>query len=434
MNIIPFAFVLFGAILPHVCSALPLQDLIDAAPDGGVLAPPKGVYEGPVRISHPIILDGSHGVTIDAGGEGSVIYLSTDGAIVKNLTLRNSGDQHNDVDAGIQVKGNYNTIKNNSIENCLFGVDLSQSDNNIVRKNYITSKGDRSLGLRGDAIRLWYSKNNEVSENTIVDSRDVVVWYSESNRLVNNSMRDGRYGIHFMYSQYNEVTENSIEGNSVGIFLMYSDNVVLRRNNISHGDGPTAMGIGLKESSGITIEGNNVFYCSRGMYFDVSPLQPDTINRIARNTIAFNGMGVVFHNDWVGNELVGNVFRDNFQTVSVNTWASVKRNLWEGNYWDTYLGFDQDNDGIGDTPYKMKLYSDRLWIDVPSVSFFRSSPSLTVIDFLERLAPFSEPLLLLEDKSPILNEQQAMLRTSASRSEYEKDLPKRYDPFGLYSE
>ncbi|MBF0335138.1 MAG: nitrous oxide reductase family maturation protein NosD, partial [Alphaproteobacteria bacterium] len=65
-----------------------------------------------------------------------------------------------------------------------------------------------------------------------------------------------------------------------------------------------------------------------------------------------------------------------------------------------YEGFDRDRDGTGDTAFELFSYADRLWMDVPQASFFRTSPALEVIDFLERLAPFSPPLLLLRDEKP----------------------------------
>ena len=39
---------------------------------------------------------------------------------------------------------------------------------------------------------------------------------------------------------------------------------------------------------------------------------------------------------------------------------------------------------------------------LPSAQFFKGSPMLEVLDFLERLAPFSPPELVLRDKTPLL--------------------------------
>jgi len=214
----------------------PLQPLVDKLEKGDVLIVPPGTYAGPVVISEAITLDGQGKVTIDSGGKGTVILLDTDGAVLKNLHLTNSGEHHNDLDSGVQVRGNFNVIKGNVIDNCLFGIDLQQSENNIVKGNTISSK-DEELGMRGDAIRLWYSFENKITHNIINDTRDMVVWYSKNNDIKNNITHGGRYGLHFMYSQFNDVQNNEYYDTSVGIFLMYSDGVVIKNNTVSHATG-----------------------------------------------------------------------------------------------------------------------------------------------------------------------------------------------------
>lgn len=378
------------------------QELVDAAEPNAILAPQPGTYAGPVSIDKPLTIDGRHQVTIDAGGKGSVIVLDTDGATIKNLHLTNSGDSHNDIDSGIQVRGNFNVIKDNRIDNCLFGIDIQQSNNNLVKRNEISSK-PVDLGLRGDAIRLWYSFDNKVVDNEFHDTRDMVVWYSRNNVLSRNKGTRGRYSMHFMYSQYNLVEDNEFRHNSVGIFLMYSDGIILRRNNITHATGATGMGIGWKETSDVIVEDNEVLYNAKGLYFDLSPFQPDTTNRIIGNLIAYNGIGIEFHDDAkFGNIFSGNVFRGNVTQVMGHAKARAAKNTWEGNYWDDYEGFDRDNDGVGDTPYELYAYADRIWMDVPPARFFKGSPMLEVLDFLERLAPFSDPDLMLRDRRPIM--------------------------------
>jgi nitrous oxidase accessory protein len=384
---------------------IPLQPLIDAAPEGSVLELEPGTYAGPVVINSPLILDGRGAATIDGGGKGSVLTVATDGATIRNLRLVNSGSSFDGVDAGVQVRGNFNVISDNEIDDTLFGIDLQQSSSNVVRRNRIRSK-PVDLGLRGDAIRLWYSFKNRVIDNSFVDSRDMVVWYSEDNFISGNTGTGGRYSMHFMYSKYNLVEKNRFWNNSVGIYVMYSDGVVLRDNYIAHATGATGMGLGLKESSEVKVERNHILYCASGINIDQSPYQPDTIDEFYDNVIAYNGIGIEFNDQArVGNVFKGNVVKGNLTSLAVRSRASAMRQTFEGNYWEDYEGFDRDGDGFGDTPYEVHGYADRLWMDVPLVQFFKGSPMLEFLDFLERLAPFSDPDIIMRDPRPRMSEE-----------------------------
>ena len=395
-------------VLPSLAAAgLPsLQSMVDETPVNGTLVPPPGVYTGPITVEHSLTIDGEGKVTIDAGGKGTVVYLDTDGATLKNLRLINSGSSHNDIDAGVQVRGDFNVVKDCVIENCLFGVDLQQSEHNIIRRNTITSQ-PHELGQRGDAVRLWYSFHNKIEKNVCRDVRDMVVWYSAENEIRGNRLTGSRYSLHFMYSKYNLVEDNWFYGNAVGIFLMYSDGVVVRNNHILHAAGPTGVGLGFKETSDLLVENNEVMYCASGLYIDVSPYNPDTTNRFLNNTVAYNGIGVRFLNDWKGNIFRGNRFADNLTQIFIGGGDTANRNVWEGNYWGDYQGFDRDHDGVGDTPHEIYAYADRIWRDAPYAQFFKGSPLLESLDFLERLVPFSKPLLLVRDEAPQLDKEAA---------------------------
>ncbi|MDJ0806748.1 MAG: NosD domain-containing protein, partial [Gammaproteobacteria bacterium] len=174
-------------------------------------------------------------------------------------------------------------------------------------------------------------------------------------------------------------------------------------NTISHATGATGMGIGFKETSDVDVIGNRILYCGTGLYLDVSPYQPETTNRIWDNLIAYSGIGVLFLNDWAGNMIEHNRFLGNITQVAVSGGGkTANRNRWLGNYWDDYTGFDLDRNGEGDTPYELYSYADRIWMDVPSARFFKGSPVLEVLDFLERLAPFTEPDMLVRDERPLM--------------------------------
>lgn len=378
-----------------------LQKLVDTAEYGATLVIPPGHYINNLIIKKPITLDGNNQVIIDGNNKGTVILIESNNVQLRNLSIMHSGYSYDQIDACIQVRGSFNIIKDNIIEDCLFGIDLQQSDHNIIRRNQFTHSKPLTLGLRGDAIRLWYSMNNQLVNNKISYFRDIVIWYSKDNRITRNTAQHGRYGLHFMYSQYNQVEDNDFLHNSVGIFLMYSDGVTVKNNRIAHSVGATGVGIGFKETSDTLIQGNQILYCATGIYSDLSPYQPETVNHFSHNEILYNSIGVLFHNDWKDNIFKENRFIGNHSQVAVQGGRSTaQRNEWNNNYWDDYQGFDRDRDGVGDTAYELYGYGDQIWMDNPSAQFFRGSLMLELIDFLERLAPLSEPVMILRDLHP----------------------------------
>lgn len=159
-----------------------LQDLIDAAPDGAEIDISGTVFAGPVVIRRPLVLDGKGTGVIDGQGEGTIVTIEANGVTLKDLTIRNSGRLHNKVDAGLRIKSSYNVVRDVRIENSLFGIDLTQANNNVLRRNYISSK-EMPLEMRGDSVRIWYSNDNIFEHNHIEHSRDFVIWYSGGNRI-----------------------------------------------------------------------------------------------------------------------------------------------------------------------------------------------------------------------------------------------------------
>jgi nitrous oxidase accessory protein len=383
----------------------PFQALVDKAAPGAVLLPPPGNYAGPVLIDKPLTIDGRGGVTIDAGDKGTVMMLRADGAVLRNLHLTGSGDSHDTDDSCLDVRGHRNVIENLQVDHCLFGIDLKQSNDNQVRGNRISSL-DLPLGTRGDGLRLWYSHDNVVEDNEVVDSRDIVFWYSSRNVFRHNIGRRSRYSLHFMFANDNAVEANQFYGNAVGIYYMFVEGGAARNNIISHANGATGMGIGFKESSDILIEGNEIVYCGVGLGSDLSPFQPGAVITVRNNRFAYNGIGILFNSRSGGNRMTHNAFEGNLTQVSYGgnggmAASGQESNFWEGNYWDDYQGFDHDGNGVGDHPYELVAHADQLWMEIPFARFFRNSPVMELLDFLERLAPFSAPETVLVDHKPL---------------------------------
>lgn len=381
----------------------PFQDLVDKAEPGSVLKPPPGVYAGPVTIDKPLTIEGGGQVTIDAGDKGTVMVLNASNSVLRGVRLTGSGDSHDTDDSCLDVRGHDNLIEDVVVDNCLFGIDLKQVNNSTVRRNKISSK-DLELGVRGDGLRLWYSHDNLIEGNEIVDSRDMVAWYSHRNRFIDNLGRRSRYSIHFMFANENVVDGNRFYDNAVGVYFMYTEGGAATNNIISHATGATGMGIGFKEASGTLIENNEIIYCGIGIGSDLSPFQPDSTIEVRNNRLAYNGIAIQFNSETGGNNMRGNLFEGNLTQVSYGGRSEdSSKNFWEGNFWDDYQGFDRNGDGIGDNVHELYSYADRIWIELPMARFFRSSPVLELLDFLERLAPFSAPDLILRDEQPVFH-------------------------------
>ena len=379
-----------------------LQDAIDKAPSGSILTLPSGVYRGNIVINKPLTLVGKEeGVILDAEGNGTVITVKGSFVTLKNLTIRGSGDRHEGLDAAIKLSnGKQCEVSHCQIEDCLFGIDMQMVNNSLISHNTITSK-DLDLGLRGDGLRLWYCNDNIIRNNALFKSRDMVVWYSHGNEIVGNTGEYCRYSLHFMYAGKNLVKNNHYQFNTVGIFFMYSKDAVVTGNVIKSSMGATGMGIGLKDVSNFTIKNNTILYSAQGLYIDRSPFEPDTHNWITGNKLLYNSEAMHFHSLSENNVIRNNILMGNIEDI-VNDSRGAKTNENEivGNYWDKYEGFDRDNDNVGDTPHKVYQYADQLWVYNPDVKFFYASPVISLLNFLAKLAPFTKPLFLMEDKQP----------------------------------
>ena len=404
LNAAPMAL-RFLSILLGLAAALPafaeqsLQTWLDMARPGSVLRLPAGTYRGPAVIDKPLTVDGNGQVIVDNGGRGTVLTISASQVTVRGLTLRGSGDSHDAIDGAIMVtEGRDLLIENNVIEDVLFGISLHRTTDSIVRRNRIRSRGEDSAE-RGDGIRIWYSTGNRIEDNDIAHIRDITVSNSPHNRYAGNTIRDSRRAFNFLFSHRSIVERNRLEKNSTGIIALNSEGMIIRHNRILHAMDASGAGVALKETSAALVQGNEIVHCAHGIMAD-SPMNP--LNRIVfiDNLIAHNITGIYFYGAKGGHIALNNTFRSNLWPVTAVGDGDPLNDTWWGNSWDTYEGFDLDGDGFGDRPHEVHAWADRIWIETPAATFFRNSPVLELLDFLERLAPFSSPTLILRDTAP----------------------------------
>ena len=398
-NMTKILFLLFLSFQPAF-SLPPLQLYIEITPPGGVLNLEPGFYSGPAVITRPITINGHGKVTIDAQGEGTVLSIQADNTIIRGLHLTDSGDSFDKMDAGIMLKADNVLLENNIIENTLFGIILHRANDNIVRNNRITSK-ETSLSLRGDGLRMWNSFDNVIENNDFIKVRDIYITNSHSNHFISNRISHSRIGFELVFSHENELIANSIKHNSTGLMVIYSSDLLIKQNHISHLRSFAGSAMAFKESNMVQVLENEVLHCATGISTN-SPLDPENILTIKNNHFIYNDAALYFYGEKGGHILHGNDFEANLLDVQASLPRASFYNDWQNNHWDLYEGFDRNHDGMGDTPYVLYSWSDRLWVDVPMTQFFRGTPMLEIIDFMERFVSFTEPAVMLTDEIPKL--------------------------------
>ncbi|NOZ28162.1 MAG: nitrous oxide reductase family maturation protein NosD [Chloroflexi bacterium] len=382
-----------------------IAEALAEARDGDTIEVREGIYSGPLVVDRSVKIIGYGWPVIDGGGQGTVVRLTARGAMLKGFVVQNSGDALDQENSGIAVEAPEVVVEGNRLEGTLFGIYLRKAVGSVIRGNTIYSK-DLPLPRRGDPIRVWYSNDVRVEDNVVEQGRDVVLWYSERLTVRGNVIQGGRYGLHFMYCDDALIEGNRLSNNSVGAFLMYSRRLHLRRNTFAYNRGPSGFGIGLKDMDDAVIE-ENLFLDNRvGAFVDNSPREIDSTVLFRGNIFAFNDVGILFQPSVRRNRLTENGFIENREQVGVSGGGQLQGNIWTvnglGNYWSDYTGYDADQDGIGDLPYRATRLFENLMDRYPMLRLFDYSPATQALDFAARAFPLIKPQPKLVDDRPLM--------------------------------
>ncbi len=382
-----------------------LQAAVDAAKSGDSIRVPAGTYPGPLLINQSIELIAEPGTIIQGDGKGDVVQIHAPDVTLRGFTIRGTGKSLDRENAGITVLAPRVTIEANLLEDVLFGIYLKKSHDSVIRNNRIGGK-DLPIARRGDGIRLWYSPNSVVEDNTVSNSRDVVIWFSNNTIIRNNTITHGRYGLHFMYCDDTVLIGNHLEDNSVGAFLMYSRRLVLKHNRFIRNHGPSGYGVGLKEVDGVEAQ-DNLFAGNRiGLYFDNSPASIDMVQHFTNNVVAYNDIGLAFMPSVERNVFTDNNIIENVEQVAVLGSGQLKDNRFtvggRGNFWSDYTGFDLGDDGIGDVSYRAQNLFENLMDREPKLRMFLFSPVQQAVELAAKAVPTFRPPVKITDQAPLM--------------------------------
>jgi len=383
-----------------------LQEAIDKAKPHSVIKLSKGVFKEHITINKPLTIKGEKGKTIiDGSGKDSVITIKSPDVTLENLTITRSGHRKENFDSAVNAeKADNLKVIGCKITDSLYGIYVMMSKNILVKNNYITSKEEK-IPLRGDGLKLWYCHNSLVENNTFEKARDINLAHSNGAKIVNNRFLSNRFATYLEMSHNALIKDNLYKHNEVGVMLMGSKNIKVLSNRVLSSRGVAGIGILTKGGANLIFKNNIVKYNAKAFYIDNKATEKGMQRYIINNEISFNLEALHFHLLISNNTIKNNKIHDNLDDVVKDlTGYPNRNNVVEYNYWGNYEGFDRNHDNIGDTPYVIYEYADRLWSYDNKIKFFYGSVVIALTNFLCKIAPFTEPLLLLEDKKPVFKD------------------------------
>lgn len=254
-----------------------------------------------------------------------------------------------------------------------------------------------------------------IAGNELWHTRDgIYVDNSNDNLFDGNHLHDMRYGLHFMFSNRNTLSNNLTQRTRTGLTLMQSRQMTVQ-NNRSEFD--QNYGILMNYITYSTIRDNYVTDVQEGQGDSVHIQGGEGKGIFIYNSLFNEITGNEFHNNTLGihltagsedNKIYRNAFINNQSQVK---YVAVRYQEWSvngvGNYWADYLGWDRNNDGIGDVPYEPNDNVDRLLWTYPQVKLLMNSPSIELLRLVQRVFPVvkypgvqdSYPLMKFEKSS-----------------------------------
>jgi len=400
-----------------------LQAMLDASQDGDTLILSPGKYFGNFVITKQITLRGrgdsdKKNSIINAQGIGHALVLKNSHITIDNLHIVNWGNDLTDQDSGIysneKVGSSSNkkravglVISNNTLSGDGFGIWL----NNVTKAKVFNNKVEGNPTLRsadrGNGIQVANVTHSHVFQNETHKTRDGIYVISSQNNLIEeNTMHHLRYGIHYMYSYDNTVKNNTAYTTRAGYALMSSRRLTITGNKTTDSED---YGFLLNFITESTFTNNHIQDVwtkpenkvlgrdGKGLF-----VYNSGYNTLESNIIDTAEIGIHLTAGSENIKIYGNSFINNPTQVK---YVSNKKQEWSkdgrGNYWSNYLGWDMNNDGIGDAIFEPNDGIDKLVWQYPEMKMIMDSPAILILRWVQKQFPVLKPPGV-KDSNPLM--------------------------------
>jgi parallel beta-helix repeat protein len=250
---------------------------------------------------------------------------------------------------GIIIDGQKNvTITHLTVEKCTAGIRISNSSKiNIINNLFI----NETAPLGTPAGIVLKDSSQVLIENNTFSTQGLAIFCKGTNNIIRNNFAVD-VGIDLEGSS-NEISNNQIGGLSMD---KANSNLIFRNSVVGavYGGGE-GIALFVNCTNNVIFENNitgffagqairTVFSCSNNTFY--------------ANYYGNNGFAVVLQDGALNNTFYGNTFAADSCKIQIDD--GVEGTLWDngtiGNYWGDYNGTDNNDDGIGDTPYIVNGY------------------------------------------------------------------------------
>lgn len=371
-----------------------LKDIIANAPESSIIKIKSGTYYvDNIIIRKPITILGEEYPEIIGNRKDEVITVTANDVTIKGLKIQNAGVSYLNENAAIKINQSFNClIEDNILRENYFGIYLSKSFNCVIRNNNIEAS-NKTETSSGNGIHLWYSKAITITGNKVKGHRDGIYFEFVMHSLVkdNYSQENLRYGLHFMFSDSCTYINNKFENNGAGVAVMYTKNVTMKGNKFINNWGAACFGVLLKDLTDCLIEKNYFQRNTNGLYIEGCSRITVRSNNFISNGWAIKLMANSMNNYFLKNNFIANSF--DIMTNSKNSF-----NNFTTNYWSRYNGYDLDNDGFGDVPFRpVKMFSVLVERQQASMILINSL-FIELLNISENVIPSLTPVNLIDSQ------------------------------------
>lgn len=377
-----------------------ISQALQIANNGDEIIVSKGIYhEYNLVINKSIKLIGKENPVIEGNKKDELFTVIADGVTISGFTIKNAGVNYIKENAGIRLNHVQKcVIENNIFIDNFFAIYLAKASNIVIKNNKIKAKSISETSS-GNGIHLWYSERTSIINNEIEGHRDGIYFEFSKHCLVKNnySKKNLRYGLHFMFSDSCSYIGNTFENNGAGVAVMYTKNISMIGNRFINNWGGASFGVLLKDLTDCLI-GKNLFdKNTNGLYLEGCSRITIEQNDFIQNGWALKLMANSQDNYFAENNFIANSF-------DVLTNSKQNFNLFNGNYWSNYNGYDLDKNGIGDEPYRpVKMFSVLVERQQAAMILVHSL-FIDLLDVAESVVPSLTPINLV-DKQPLMKQR-----------------------------